>query len=50
MTYNVALATPLISLMGVGGVKPKYVMFLLHHGNKKHGRAFKALCGKYNVD
>lgn len=50
MIYNTALATPLISLMSVGGLNPKYVMFLLYHGNKKFGKAFKALCGKYEID
>lgn len=50
MTYNVALATPMISLMSVGGLKSKYVMFLLYHGNKKYCKALKALFGKYEID
>lgn len=41
-----ARETPLISLMSIGGIKAKYVMFLLNHANKKHWKAFKALFGK----
>ncbi len=42
--------TPLISMMSVGGVKAKYVKFILHHANKQHGKALKALFGKYTID
>ena len=50
MTYHGALETPLISLMSVGGVAPKYVMFFLHHANRRHGKALSALFGKYTID
>ncbi len=46
MTYLSALSTPLISLMSVGGVKSKYVMYLLYKGNKKPFKALAALRGK----
>lgn len=46
MLLHGAMETPLISLMSVGGVPSKYVMFLLHNANKRHGKAFKALCGR----
>ncbi len=45
------MQTPLISLMGVGGmIPPKYVKFLLHNANKQHAKATKALFGKYKID
>lgn len=47
MTARGAAETPLISLMSVGGVPAKYVMFILHHANKRRGKAIKALFGKY---
>lgn len=50
MVYTGALETPLISLMSVGGVNPKYVMFLLHHSNRKHFKALSALFGKYKIN
>lgn len=50
MIYRGALETPLISLMSVGGVPTKYVMYLYYHSNKQFGKAFKALFGKYNID
>ena len=46
MVYQGALTTPLISLMSVGDVPSKYVMFLLHNANRHHGKAIKALFGK----
>lgn len=50
MTYRSALSTPLISLMSVGGIKAKYVMFLLYVGNKKRLKALAALRGKYDIE
>ncbi len=44
-----ARTTPLISLMSVGGVKSKYVMFLLHWANKKRMKALAALNGRYDI-
>ena len=46
MVYRGAKETPLISMMSVAGVPAKYVMFLLHHGNRKYGKAIAALFGK----
>ena len=46
MTVRGAMETPLISLMSVGGVPAKYVMFLLHSANKRRGKALKALFGR----
>ncbi|MGN1040500.1 MAG: fibronectin type III-like domain-contianing protein, partial [Candidatus Fimimonas sp.] len=45
-----ARETPLVSLMSVGGLSAKLVLFLLHHSNKRHGKALKALFGKYDVE
>ncbi|MCH5152206.1 MAG: glycoside hydrolase family 3 C-terminal domain-containing protein [Clostridiales bacterium] len=45
-----AMETPLISLMSTGGVAAKYVMFFLHHANRRHGKALAALLGKYSVE
>lgn len=50
MILNSAKETPLISLMSIGGVPAKYVKFLYYHANKKHGKAFLALFGKYKLD
>ncbi|MCH5153361.1 MAG: glycoside hydrolase family 3 C-terminal domain-containing protein [Clostridiales bacterium] len=50
MIYRGALETPLISLMSVGGVPTKYVMYLLYHSNRQHFKAIKALFGKYKID
>lgn len=50
MTYRSALTTPLISLMSVGGIKAKYVLYLLHKGNKKPLKALAALRGKTDLD
>ncbi len=50
MTYISACTTPLISLMSVGGVKAKYVMFLLYSANKKRLKALAALRGKYEIE
>ncbi len=50
MTYVSALGMPIVSLTGVGGVKPKYVMFLLHAANGKMLKALAALRGKYEID
>lgn len=44
-----SMETPLISMMSVANIPPKFVMFLLHHGNRRHGKALKALFGKYDV-
>ncbi|MGN1066789.1 MAG: glycoside hydrolase family 3 C-terminal domain-containing protein, partial [Candidatus Fimimonas sp.] len=33
-----ARETPLVSLMSVGGLSAKLVLFLLHHSNKRHGK------------
>ena len=49
MTYISALTTPLISLMSVGGVKAKYVLFLLHSANKHTLKALAALRGKLEI-
>lgn len=45
MLIHGSMETPLISMMSVGGVPAKYVLFLLHNANKRHGKAFKALFG-----
>ncbi|MCM1289172.1 MAG: glycoside hydrolase family 3 C-terminal domain-containing protein [Corallococcus sp.] len=50
MVLNGAKETPLISMMSIGGVPAKYVKFLFYHANKKHGKAFLALFGKYKID
>lgn len=50
MLYQGAITTPLISMMSVGGVPAKYVMFLYYHANKRRGQALKALFGKYNIE
>lgn len=50
MTLSGAMETPLISMMTVGKIDAKYVMFLLHHANKNHGKALRALFGKYTID
>jgi len=47
MIYRGAMETPLISLMSIGGVPAKYVMFILHHANKHRIKALKALFGKF---
>lgn len=48
MMLRGAMETPLISLMSVGGVPAKYVIFLYYHANKRRGKALKALLfGKY---
>lgn len=47
MIYRGAMETPLISLMSIGGVPAKYVMFILHHANKRRIKALKALFGKF---
>lgn len=44
MVYSGALETPLISLVSVGGLQAKYVMYILHHANK---RPFRALCALF---
>ena len=46
MTYRGAMETSLISLMSVGGVPAKFVLFLLHHANRHYGKAIAALFGK----
>ena len=46
MVYRGAKETPLISMMSVAGVPAKYVFFLLHHANRKFGKAISALFGK----
>ena len=46
MVYRGAQETPLISMMSVAGVPSKYVFFLLHHANRRYGKAIAALCGK----
>lgn len=43
MILHGAMETPLISLMSVGGVRAKYVMFLLHSANKRRKKAIAAL-------
>ena len=50
MIYRGAMETPLISLMSVGGVPTKYVVYLLYHSNRHYGKALKALFGKYKID
>lgn len=50
MVLSGARETPLISLMSIGGIPAKYVMFLLYHANKQRGRALKALFGKYIIE
>ncbi len=50
MTYISACTTPLISVMSVGGIKAKYVMFILYSANKKRGKALAALRGKYEIE
>lgn len=46
MTVRAALETPLTSLMTMGRVPAKYVLFLLHHANRHPFKALKALFGK----
>ncbi|MCH5159646.1 MAG: glycoside hydrolase family 3 C-terminal domain-containing protein [Clostridiales bacterium] len=46
MVYRGAKETPLISMMSVGGVPTKYVFFILHHANRRYGKAIAALFGK----
>lgn len=46
MIYKGARETPLISMPSMGGIPSKYVMFLLHHANKRKGKAFKALLSR----
>ena len=50
MIWYGAMETPLISLMSVGGIPAKYVKFLLYHANRQHGKALKALRGKFEID
>lgn len=50
MTISGAKQTPLISLMSIGGIDAKYVMFLLYHANKRYVKALKALKGKYTIE
>lgn len=50
MIIQGSLTTPLISMMSIGGVPAKYVMFLYYHANKCRGKALKALLGKYSVE
>ena len=50
MIYRGALETPLISMISVGGVPAKYVMYLYYHSNRRPIKAFRALFGKYNID
>ena len=44
------MQTPLISMMSVGGIPAKFIKFILHTANKQHGKAWKALFGKYTID
>ena len=50
MIYQGALSTPLVSLMSVGGLDAKWVMFIYYHANKRFGKAIRALFGKYDVE
>lgn len=50
MIYQGALSTPLVSLMSVGGLDAKWVMFIYYHANKRFGKAVRALFGKYDVE
>ncbi|MCM1533816.1 MAG: glycoside hydrolase family 3 C-terminal domain-containing protein [Corallococcus sp.] len=50
MIYKGSLETPLISIMSVGGIPSKYVMFICYHANKRKGKALKALRGKYDIE
>ena len=49
MVVSGSMETPLISMMSVAKIPPRFVMFLLYHANKQHGKAFKALFGKYDI-
>ncbi len=49
MIVSGSMETPLISMMSVAKIPPRFVMYLLYHGNKQHGKAFKALFGKYDI-
>ncbi len=49
MMYASALTTPLISLMSVGGMKSKDVLFVLHSANKHIMKALAALRGKSEI-
>ena len=44
------MQTPLISMMSVGGIPAKFIKFIYHNANKQHGKAWKALFGKYTID
>lgn len=46
MFYCGAKETPLISLMSVGGLPSKYVVYILHHSNRKYFKALAALFGR----
>ncbi len=51
MIYASALTTPLISMMGMANIKPKYVMFLLYSARKQRKKALAALMrGKYDIE
>lgn len=50
MTWYGAMETPLISLMSVAEIHPKYVKYLLYHANKQHSKAMRALRGKYDIE
>ena len=44
------MQTPLISMMSVGGIPAQYIKFIFYNANKQHGKAWKALFGKYTID
>ena len=44
------METPLISMMSVGQIPARFVKFILYNANKQHGKAFRALFGKYTID
>lgn len=46
MVYCGAKETPLISIMSVGGLPAKYVLYILHHSNRKYFKALAALFGR----
>ncbi len=50
MTLHGSWETPLISTMSVGKIDARYVKFLLHHANREHCKALRALFDKYTID
>lgn len=50
MFYSGATQTPLISLISLGGIPAKYVLYILHHSNRKYFKALGALFGRVKLN